>query len=154
VTRIALRQMPRWSPLCRQASIIRHGQRRKSAHDDQQSCVWVRRGLCRLCGKTLTILPSWSPLYGYYSLRCRDQAWDAVCANGAGWEQAAPHCEDPARLPDPSTLRRLAWRRVISFWCAATAWTWGLMAWKYLQAPTILAWDWAAAVPPDRRRPG
>ena len=22
---------------------------------------------------------------------------------------------------------------------------WGLAAWKFLQAPTILAWDWAAA---------
>jgi hypothetical protein len=145
VTRIDLRQMPRWCPLCQQASIIGHGQRRKSAHDERQDCVWVRRGLCRLCGKTFTILPSWSPPYGHYSLRCRQQAWDAVCANGAGWEQAVPHCKDPARLPDPSTLRRWASRRLISLWCVAKAWIWGLRAWRFLQAPTILAWDWAAA---------
>ena len=139
VTRIGLHQMPRWCPLCQRASIIGHGQRRKSAHDERQDCVWVRRGLCRLCGKTFTILPSWSPPYGHYSLRCRQQAWDAVCANGAGWEQAVPHCKDPARLPDPRTLRRWAWRRVISIWCVAKAWTWGLVAWKFLHSPTIFA---------------
>ena len=145
VTRIDLQQMPRWCPLCQRASIIGHGQRRKPAHDAQQDCIWVRRGLCRLCGKTFTILPSWSPPYGHYSLRCRQQAWDAVSTNGVGWEQAAPHCKDPTRLPDPSTLRRWAWRRLVSLWYGAKAWMWGLAVWKFLQPPTILAWDWAAA---------
>jgi hypothetical protein len=145
VTRIDLRRMPRWCPLCRQASIIGHGQRRKSAHDDRQERVWVRRGLCRLCGKTFTILPRWSPPYGHYSLRCRQQACDAVCANGAGWEQAAPHCKDPARLPDPTTLRRWASRRLISLWCVTKARIWDLMAGRFFRAPTILTWDWAAA---------
>src|ERR1700731_1228054 len=27
-------------------------------------------GLCRLCGKTFTILPGWSPPYGHYSFIC------------------------------------------------------------------------------------
>jgi hypothetical protein len=50
VTRIDLQQMPRRCPLCKQASIIGHGKRRKQAHDEQQDWIWVRRGLCRMCG--------------------------------------------------------------------------------------------------------
>ena len=85
VTRISLQQMPRWCPLCHRASIIGHGQRRKPAHDGQHEYVWVRRGRCRLCRKTFTILPSWSLPYGHYTLRCRQQAWDA---------QSAPTAQD------------------------------------------------------------
>jgi len=47
-------------------------------------------------------------------------------------------------MPDPSTLRRWARRRLVSLWYGAKAWLRGF-AWKILQAPTILAWDWAAA---------
>ncbi len=131
--------------MCRQASIIGHGQRRKSAHDDQYDCLWVRRGRCRLCGKTFTVLPSWSLPYGHYTLRCRQQAWDAVCNEGEKWEQATPLCKDPTRLPDPSTLRRWAWRRMISLWCAAKGCLSGLSVGKFLRTPTILAWDLLAA---------
>jgi len=137
--------MPRWCPMCRQTSIIGHGQRRKPAHDEQHDCVWVRRGLCRLCGTTFTVLPSWCVPYGHYTLRCRQQAWDALCNDGKGWEQATPLCQDPTRLPDPSTLRRWAWRRMTSLWCAAKACLSGLSVGKFLRAPTILAWDWPAA---------
>ena len=49
------------------ASIIGHGERRKSAHDGKHDYVWVRRGRCRLCRKTFTILPSWSLPYAHYS---------------------------------------------------------------------------------------
>jgi Domain of unknown function (DUF6431) len=137
--------MPRWCPSCRQASIIGHGQRRKSAHDEQHDGVWVRRGRCRLCGKTFTVLPSWSLPYGHYTLHCRKQAWDAVCTDGEKWEQATPLCQDPTRLPDPSTLRRWAWRRIISLWADAKAWLCSHSAGKVLRTPTILAWDWLAA---------
>jgi hypothetical protein len=68
----------------------------------------VRPGRCRLCKKTFTIQLSWWLPYAHYTLRCRQQAWDAVCTDGARWEQSAPLCKDPARLPDPSTVRRWA----------------------------------------------
>ena len=147
LTRISLQQMPRWCPLCQQASIIGHGQRRKAAHDEQRDWIWVRRGLCRHCRKSFTILPTWSPPFGHYSLHCRRQAWDTVCAHSIGWEQAAPHCKDPERLPDPSTLRRWAWRRLVSLWCGVKAWMCGLTGklWPFWETPTILAWDWSAA---------
>lgn len=137
--------MPRWCPMCRQRSIIGHGQRRKPAHDEQHECVWVRRGRCPLCRTTFTVLPSWSVPYGHYTLRCRQQAWEAVCNDGKRWEQAAPLCQDPTRLPDPSTLRRWAWRRMIGLWCAAKACLSGLSVGKFLRTPTILAWDLSAA---------
>ena len=138
--------MPRWCPLCRERTIIGHGQRRKQAHDAQQDWIWVRRGLCRHCGKTFTILPTWSPPYGHYSLRCRQQAWESICEGSVGWEQSAPHTKDPTRLPDPSTLRRWAFRRLVSLWhCLKACWPWGPAGQKFLQAPTILAWDWVAA---------
>jgi hypothetical protein len=144
VTQIDLQQMPRRCPLCKQASIIGHGKRRKQAHDEQQDWIWVRRGLCRLCGKTFTILPSWSPPYAHYSLHCRHQAWEAICA-GSDWDQAAPHCKDPTRSPDPTTLRRWAWRRLLSLGQSLKVWLWTLDWHDFLQAPTILAWDWMAA---------
>jgi hypothetical protein len=146
VTRIELQQLPRWCPLCREKTIIGHGRRRRQAHDEHHDWIWVRRGLCRPCSKTFTILPSWSSPYGHYSYHCRQQAWESMCQHGGSWEQSAPHTKDPARLPDPSTLRRWACRRLVSLWQGGKArWIWELAAQKFLQAPTILAWDWSAA---------
>ena len=53
---------------------------------------------------------------GTYSLHCRQQACERIAA-GDSAEQAAPHCKDPSRLPDPSTVRRWAQRRLLSVWC-------------------------------------
>ena len=144
MTRIGLKQLPRWCPRCQRASIIGHGRRRKQEHDGQHDYIWVRRGLCRLCRKTFTILPSWSPPYGHYTLYCRQQAWEAVCVNDIGWEQAAPDCKDLTRSPDPNTQRRWAWRKLISLGYDTKAWLAGL-ARKFLQSPTLLAWDFARA---------
>ncbi len=47
-------------------------------------------------------------------------------------EEAAPTCQDPNRLPEPSTIRRWLRRRMESFWL-------------FLGTPTLLAWDWLAA---------
>jgi hypothetical protein len=44
-------------PLCRDDTII--GRRGRQAYDDQHDRIWVRRGLCRLCGQTFTVLPNW-----------------------------------------------------------------------------------------------
>jgi hypothetical protein len=105
--------------------------------------MWIRRGLCRHCNKTFTILPDWLVPLGHYGLRCRQQACERIAA-GDSAEQATPHCKDPARLPDPSTLRRWVQRRVFSLWC----WTSIAAAGKYFfAAPTILAWDLSAFCP-------
>jgi hypothetical protein len=44
-------------------------------------------------------------------------------------------------LPDPSTVRRWAQRRLISVWCWIKT---GTLGQHFLQTPTILAWDLSA----------
>jgi Domain of unknown function (DUF6431) len=137
---IPLDRLPRQCPLCGDATIIGHGRRLRQAHDDRSEHIWVRRGICRPCRKTFTVLPNWLVPSGHYSLRCRQQACDRMGA-GDSAEQAVPECKDPSRLPDPSTLRRWVQRRLFSLWCWIG--TGGLGA-HFLSTPTLLAWDLGA----------
>jgi hypothetical protein len=123
--------------VCRGDTIIGHGRRTRPAHDDQHERIRVRRGICRPCGKTFTILPDWLAPSAPFSLRCRQQACQRLVA-GESVERAAPHCHDVTRLPDPSTLRRWAQRRLLTVWCWMKS---GALGARFLQAPTILAWD-------------
>jgi hypothetical protein len=100
----------------------------------------VRRGIWHPCGKTFTILPDWLAPSAPFSLRCRQQACEHIAA-GDAVEQAAPHCQDPSRSPDPSTLRRWAHRRLLSVCCWVMA---GAIGPHFLRAPTIVAWDLVA----------
>jgi hypothetical protein len=75
-----------------------------------------------------------------FTLHCRQQAGERI-ADDESAEQAVPQCKDPARLPDPSTLRRWARRRLLSLWCWIQA---GANGQHFLLAPTILAWDLGA----------
>ena len=113
-----LHLLPRLCPLCQDDTIIGHGRRLRQAHDDQHDRIWVRRGICRPCGKTFTVLPDWLAPSGHFSVRCRQQACERIVAGDTA-EQAAPHCKDPSRSPDPSTVRRWAQRRLLSLWCWA-----------------------------------
>jgi hypothetical protein len=62
-------------------------------------------------------------------------------AAGDTVEQAAPHCKAPDHLPDSSTVRRWAQRRLVSLWCWIKA---GGIDQRFLRTPTILAWDLSA----------
>ena len=137
---IPLDHLPRQCPVCRDDTIIGHGRRLRQGHDDQRQRIWVRRGICMPCGKTFTVLPHWLAPSGHYSLRCRQHACDRI-AGGDSAEQAAPHCKDPTRLPDPSTVRRWALRRLLSVCCWVRT---GFEGEHFLRAPTILAWDLGA----------
>ncbi len=134
---IPLDLLPRRCPVCRHDSIIGHGRRLRQCHDDQRQRIWVRRGICRPCRKTFTILPEWLAPSGRYSLHCRQQSCERIAA-GHSTEQASPHCKDPTRLPDPSTVRRWAQRRLLSVWCWVKG---GAQSGYSFQPPTILAWD-------------
>lgn len=142
MTPFPLQLLPRQCPVCGNQTIIGHGRRRKQAHDERHDRIWIRRGLCRPCRKTFSILPVWSPPYGHYSLHCRQQAWESAREGGA-WEESVPHTKEPDRLPDPSTVRR--WIRVTvlprSFLASRL---WQGTGWTILGPPTILAWDWSA----------
>ena len=38
-------------------SVIGHGRRHRQAHDKTQDWIVIRRGICKACGKALTVLP-------------------------------------------------------------------------------------------------
>jgi hypothetical protein len=135
---IPLVLLPRLCPLCRNDTIIGHGRRLRHANDDRHQGVWVRRGICHPCRKTFTILPLWLIPFAHFTLRCRQQAFERISA-GDPAEQSAPHCRDPSRLPDASTVRRWCWRRLLSLWCWAN-----VRGPVFLRGPTILAWDLVA----------
>ena len=137
---IPLDLLPRQCPVCRDQTIIGHGRRLRPAHDDRHERIWVRRGICQLCGKTFTVLPDWLAPAAPFSLRCRQQACEQIAA-GDSVEQSAPHCKNPARSPDPSTLRRWAQRRLLSVCCWMMAGPVGAHFWC---RPTILAFDFSA----------
>lgn len=134
---IPLALLPRQCPICGKDTITGHGRRLRHGHDDQREWIWVRRGVCQPCKKTFTILPEWLAPSAPYTLRCRKDACERLAA-GESVDQAAPHCKDPTRLPDPTTLRRWAQRRLLSvcFWVKA-----GVRGEHFLRTPTILAWD-------------
>ena len=137
---IPLEYLPRRCPVCRDDTIIGHGRRRRQCYDDQREWIWVRRGICQPCRKTFTILPDWLVPAGHYTLHCRKQSCDRIAA-GETAEQAAPQCKDSTRLPDPSSVRRWAQRRLISVYCWMQI---GIRDLHFLQAPTICAWDLGA----------
>jgi transposase-like protein len=93
-------------PVCEHDSIVGHGRRRKQAHDEHHDWIQVRRGICNECGKTFTLLPSFSLPYTHYSLPARAQALHRRFVEGRSWEAAAPTLQDPHRVADSSTLRR------------------------------------------------
>ena len=137
---IPLDLLPRRCPICRDDTIIGHGRRLRQCHDNQHEGIWVRRGICAPCKKTFTVLPDWLAPAGHYSLRCRQEACERI-DGGDSTEQAAPHCRDSTRLPDPSTVRRWAQRRLTTLWCWMKV---GVKDQQFLLTPTILAWDWTS----------
>ena len=137
---IPLALLPRRCPICQNDTIIGHGSRLRQSHDGQHESLRVRRGICQPCKKTFTILPEWLAPSAHYTLRYRQDACERIAA-GESVEQAAPHCRDQTRLPDPSTLRRWAQRRLLSVcsWLKANT-----SCEHFLREPTILAWDLGA----------
>jgi len=87
-------------------AVIGHGRRRKQAHDAHHVCIRIRRGLCRQCHVTITVLPAWSLPYTHYSLATRAEAFKRGVEGRIPIEQAAPPVQDADRVADPSTLRR------------------------------------------------
>jgi len=139
---IPLLLLPRRCAVCGNQTIIVHGVRRKQAHVARNSWIWIRRGRCRPCRKTFTILPAWSPPYGHYSLQCRQQAWESL-HEARSWEESVPNIKEPDRLPDPSTVRRWA-GQLFCLGVLLASRIWQMAGWNIFGPPTILAWDWNA----------
>lgn len=142
MTPFSLRLLPRRCPVCGNRTIVGHGKRRKQAHDQRHDWIWIRRGRCGPCRKTFTILPTWSPPYGHYSLDCRQQAWEAL-AGADTWEDSLPNTKLPDHTPDPSTARRWA-EQLFAFLVLLAAKLWPATRRHIFSVSTIPAWDWNA----------
>jgi len=143
VTEVPLSRLPRLCPFCGERTIIGHGQRLKQSHDHRQRQIRIRRGRCRPCHKTFTVLPDWSPPSGHYTLHCRQQAWDLLRRADGTWERSVPEVADASRSPDPSTVRR--WGAcLLVLGTVLTIKLWQGTGWRLTMPPTILAWDWTA----------
>jgi hypothetical protein len=66
--------LPRQCPACQQIAIIGHGRRRRQMHDAIRHWIVVRRGLCKSCDGTLTVLPATCVPGALYTLVARQQA--------------------------------------------------------------------------------
>jgi len=126
--------LPRRCPGCGEIGIIGHGRRRRAAHDGSHDWICVRRGICKVCERTVTVLPPGCVPGAPYSLAARQQAAEQVSIAAA--EQVTVCCQDPNRVADPSTIRRWLRRRSESLQRLLTS---------AAEAPTLVAWDWRAA---------
>jgi hypothetical protein len=124
--------LPRQCPACQRMTVIGNGRRLRSAYDRDHDKILVRRGRCRVCGRTVTVLPARCVPAASYSLIARQESLRRI-GDGMSVEQAAPDCRDPDRIADPSTLRRWCWRRMES------------LAFALYRVATLFAWDWRAA---------
>lgn len=131
-------EMVRICPACRQDSVIGHGWRSRQAHDANHTQIRIHRGICKLCDRTLTMLPDWLVPGGHYSLAARQQAEHLATEQERPLEACVPDSIDPERCADPSTVGRWFQRRRQSLWRSI------IMA-KWAPPPTLFAWDWKAA---------
>src|ERR1039457_4214453 len=101
-------------PACQQVSVIGHGWRSRQAHDANHTKISIRRGICKLCDRTLTMLPDWLVPGGHYSLAARQQAEHLATEQERSLEECVPDSADSERCADPSTVRRWFQRRLAS----------------------------------------
>lgn len=122
--------LPRDCPGCGRTAVVGHGRRCRQAHDRCHDSIRIRRGICKHCHHSLTVLPAWCVPGAPYNLPAREEALSRLAA-GRTLEESAPDCRDPDRVADPSTIRRWFRRRIVSL--------------RFFFSPTILAWDFRAA---------
>ena len=85
-------------------------------------------------------------LYGQYSYRCREQAWESTCNSGGGWEQSAPQKQRPGSIVRSGHVAALGPSKTAQLCCSLKAFSPCWPDWRtVLRSPTILAWDWPAA---------
>src|SRR5467141_3673269 len=105
--------LPRVCPACGERAVIGHGRRSEQAHDERRSWIRIRRGLCKHCRATCTVLPAWSLPHTHYSVQTRQRSSERYYA-GAPIEHAAPFLSDAIRIPDACTLRGWFQQRIAS----------------------------------------
>jgi hypothetical protein len=129
-------QFQRICPACQQRSVIGHGWRRRGADDACHITIRIRRGICKLCRRTITMLPQWLVPGAHYGREARQQAERLLLEDNQPAEQCIPRIANAKRMVDPSTVRRWFWRRWESLLASLCC---------FWASPTLFAWDWKAA---------
>ena len=122
-------RLPRQCPGCQALAVVGHGWRRRLAQDQTHSWIRVRRGFCKACRHTVTILPAECIPGSHYSFPYRRQTLEHVAAHVTA-ARAAPDCLELDCVADESTVRRWWKRRLES-----------LARLKNKLTPTLFAWD-------------
>jgi len=130
-------EMARICPACQKVSVVGHGWRQRQAHDALHTWIRIHRGICKLCNRTLTMLPDWLVPGGHYSLLARQQAAQLASEAKRPVEECIPDSAVEEHSADPSTVRRWLQRRRESLSQRLVA--------VGTQTPTLFAWDWKAA---------
>jgi Domain of unknown function (DUF6431) len=89
--------LPRICPACGEQAIIGHGRRRKQAHAERHTWIRIRRGFCKHCKATCTLMPAWSLPYTHYSVQTRRRSSERYCA-GAPIEHALKRLASAVRF--------------------------------------------------------
>ena len=129
-------EFPRLCPGCHAEEVIGHGWRWRHADDGTHQSIHIRRGLCKQCGRTITMLPAWLVPGGHYSLLARQQAEHLAAGESRSLEECIPASADKNRCADPTTVSRWFRRRLESLSSLVRLWP---------QPPTLFAGDWKAA---------
>ena len=114
---IPLDLLPRRCPVCRNDTIIGHGRRLRQSHDDQhESHLGAARNLSAV-REDLHDLARLARTVGALQLCVADSR--PVSGSPPAIPSSKPRrtAKIRSRLPDPSTVRRWAQRRLLSVWC-------------------------------------
>ena len=107
---------PRDCPHCAAVDrFIGHGYYRRQPIDRQQAySIRIKRWLCKVCGRTVSILPSFLLSFRHYLLAVIQKVVTARFEKQASWGQIEQQCtnDQGERLPSERTIRR---------WCRSFA---------------------------------
>lgn len=100
--------LPRDCPRCKGGAcgtVIGHGRRRRACLSESESEIQLRRGLCKVCGGTITFLPSFLGTYRRYTFPIIESAVQHR-RQGRDYGSLRIHLYSPDRFPETSTVRR------------------------------------------------
>jgi transposase-like protein len=95
-----------------ESCLIGHGYYQRKAKDEQRAYfIWVKRWLCKICHRTLSVLPNFLFCYRHYLVRVIQAVVVAFYECGQNWKQVPESCAQQG-TPGLRTMQR---------WCKAFA---------------------------------
>ena len=92
--------------------LIGHGYyRRKTKGADRAYFIWIKRWLCKICHRTLSVIPNFLLPYRHYLVRVVQMVVVAFYESEQSWKRVGETCTENG-TPDLRTMQR---------WCKALA---------------------------------